>query len=90
MLGRASLYIATVRHGRKNLTPHLCDGGSDEVERATDALSDAVAAANEVSGFSEVTEEELLGAGSRRRDHGRGHHGLGDARRSSSGRGDPS
>ena len=55
-----SISTATVRHGWKHLTPHLCGDEGSEVQRAADALSDAVTAALAVPGCSEVTEEELL------------------------------
>ena len=56
-----SISPATVRHGWRKLTPHLCaDVDEGEVQSAAQALSDAVDAAREVPGFGEVTQEEIL------------------------------
>ena len=55
-----SISTATVRHGWKHLTPHLCGDEDSEVQRAAHSISDAVTAAQAIPGCSEVTEEELL------------------------------
>ena len=55
-----SISTATVQHAWKHLTLHLCGDEDSEVQRAADALSDAVTAARAIPDCSEVTEEEPL------------------------------
>ena len=47
-----SISTATVRHGWKHLTPHLCGDEDSEGQRAANALSDAVTAARAIPGYS--------------------------------------
>ena len=53
--------VATINHAWRKMTPDLLpDTPSEPIQRFTDTIADAVAAARQVPGFADVTEEEIL------------------------------
>ena len=53
-----SVTPANIFHGWKNLTPNLCPDSSSTTAAAS-SLAEVVAAACELPGFQDVTEEEI-------------------------------
>ena len=58
MVAWKGLSVATVQHGWKKITPHLCSQDEPPQTLAT-SMADAHAAAREVPGFTDVRAEEI-------------------------------